>query len=119
MAEHGHDDEAVTVLERLLSRAPLDPLAHWFLAERLWDAGRGREALDRAKLAVRLDPGFDPRVETALSAVLMWSDRLEVPAEASDLAAPGARPCRRPPRLDSTRPRAERPIRGQRGAGRA
>ena len=92
------------MLERLLSRAPLDPLAHWFLAERLWDAGRGREALDRAKLAVRLDPGFDPRVETALSAVLMWSDRLEVPAEASDLARSRRATVPATPCLDSTSP---------------
>jgi cellulose synthase operon protein C len=79
-------DEAIRVLERLVARSPLDPLAHWYLAERLWDADRSREALDRAKLSVRMDTGVDPRAEIAWSAVMSWSDRLDAPEEAVDLA---------------------------------
>jgi cellulose synthase operon protein C len=79
-------DEAIRVLERLVARSPLDPLAHWYLAERLWDADRSREALDRAKLAVRMDTGTDPRAEIAWSAVMNWSDRIDAPEEAVELA---------------------------------
>jgi tetratricopeptide (TPR) repeat protein len=86
LAEAGHDDEAVAALERAAWRSPLDPLAHWHLAERLWQAGRSREALDRAKTAVRLDTGMDFRAETAWSAVMVWSERLDCPGEAVELA---------------------------------
>jgi cellulose synthase operon protein C len=79
-------DEAIRVLERLVARSPLDPLAHWYLAERLWDADRSREALDRAKLSVRMDTGADPRAEIAWSAVMNWSERVDAPEEAVELA---------------------------------
>jgi tetratricopeptide (TPR) repeat protein len=80
-------EEAVAVLERAAARSPTDPLAHGFLAERLWDAGRSREALDRAKLAVRHEPGYD----WAWHAAALWADRLEVPDEVPDLARELAR----------------------------
>jgi predicted Zn-dependent protease len=74
--------EALAVLRRNVLRSPLDPLAHGFLAEWLWEAGESREALDRAKLAVRHEPGYD----WAWHAIQLWSDRLEVPDEAADTA---------------------------------
>ncbi|MFO0847969.1 MAG: hypothetical protein U0871_05320 [Gemmataceae bacterium] len=86
LGDAGQDDEAIAVLERLVARTPADPLAHWVLAEHLWQLDRGREALDRAKRAVRLDPGIDPRADTAWAAVMAWSDRLDCPEEAVELA---------------------------------
>lgn len=80
--EAGEREEAVRVLERAAARSPLDPLAHGFLAERLWDVGRSREALDRVKTAIRHDPNY----EWAWHAVQVWSERLEVPEEAAELA---------------------------------
>ena len=80
--ESGEQEDAIGVMERATTRSPLDPFAHGFLAERLWEAGRSREALDRAKTAVRHEPGYD----YAWHLVQAWSDRLEVPDEAADLA---------------------------------
>jgi tetratricopeptide (TPR) repeat protein len=74
-------EEAIVVLERATSRNPLDALAHGFLAERLWEAGRSREALDRAKTAVRLEPGYD----WAWHAVQLWAERLDTPDEPAEL----------------------------------
>lgn len=76
------EDEAIAVLERTAVRSPMDPLAHGFLAERLWDAGRPREALHRAKLAVRHEPGYD----WAWQVVPLWAERMELPEEAIELA---------------------------------
>src|SRR5581483_5159929 len=80
--EAGEQQEAVVVMERAATRNPLDPFAHGFLAERLWDAGSSREALDRAKTAVRHEPGYD----WAWHAVQLWSERLESPDEPAELA---------------------------------
>jgi cellulose synthase operon protein C len=74
-------EEAIVALERATVRNPVDALAHGFLAERLWDVGRSREALDRAKTAVRLEPGYD----WAWNAVQLWSDRLDCPDEPAEL----------------------------------
>src|SRR5262249_4590669 len=70
LAEAGHDDEAVAALDRAAVRNPLDPLAHGFLAEQLWHAGHSQAALDRAKRAVRLEPGYD----WAWAALAEWSE---------------------------------------------
>jgi len=80
--EAGARDEAVAVMERAALRNPLDPFAHGFLAERLWEVGRSREALDRAKKAVRHEPSYD----WAWHAVQLWSERLEHPDEPAELA---------------------------------
>ncbi|MCE9560475.1 MAG: hypothetical protein K8U57_00325 [Planctomycetes bacterium] len=79
--ESEEQEEAIIVMERAAIKSPLDPFAHGFLAERLWDSGRSREALDRAKIAVRHEPGYD----WAWHAVQLWSDRLEVPEEPPEL----------------------------------
>jgi predicted Zn-dependent protease len=78
----GEPAEAVAVLERAARRSPLDPFAHGFLAERLWDADRFREALDRAKVAVRHEPGYD----WAWHAVQLWAERADAPDEPAELA---------------------------------
>jgi tetratricopeptide (TPR) repeat protein len=82
LEEAGDRDDAVRVMERAVLRSPLDPFAHGFLAERLWEAGRSREALDRAKTALRHEPGYD----WAWHCVQLWSERLEAPDEPADLA---------------------------------
>ena len=74
-------EDAIVVLERATTRNPMDALAHGFLSERLWDIGRSREALDRAKTAVRLEPGY----EWAWHAVQMWAERLDSPDEPAEL----------------------------------
>jgi tetratricopeptide (TPR) repeat protein len=79
-------DEALAALEQLLPHAAAEAHAHWLLAEQFWQADRGREALDRAKQAVRLDAHGDPRLESAWRAVVMWSDRLDSPTEALEFA---------------------------------
>ena len=87
LADGGEYDEAALVLERNVARTPLDPLAHGYLAERLWDSGRSEEALLHAEQAVRHEPGYD----WAWGAVANWGERLEKPdamiALARDLAA--------------------------------
>jgi tetratricopeptide (TPR) repeat protein len=80
-------EEAIVVLERATIRNPMDALGHGFLAERLWDIGRSREALDRAKTAVRLEPGY----EWAWHAVQMWAERLDNPDEPAELVRELAR----------------------------
>ncbi len=75
-------EDAIVVLERATVRNPLDSLLHGFLAERLWDEGRSREAIERAKTAVRLEPGYD----WAWHAVQMWAERLEEPDEPAELS---------------------------------
>ncbi len=82
LAEEDNFDDAILALEANLIRAPLDPLAHGFLAERLWNSDRGEEALAHAETAVRHEPGYD----WAWQAVGNWGDRLEKPDAALDLA---------------------------------
>lgn len=80
-------DDGIAVLRRNASRSPLDPMAHGFLAELLWEAGHSREAMDRAKLALRHEPGY----EWAWHAVQLWSERLDEPDEPIELARELAR----------------------------
>ena len=49
LTEAGEDDEAIRALERAVTRNPLDAWVRWLLADRLWQADRGHEALDHAK----------------------------------------------------------------------
>ena len=87
LAEEGEHEEAAVVLEKHLARSPLDPLAHGFLAERLWDSDRGEEALKHAEQAVRHEPGYD----WAWGAVANWGDRLDRPDAMLELARDLAR----------------------------
>ncbi len=82
LEEAEEPEEAIRVQERAAVRSPMDPFAHGFLAERLWEAGRSREALDRAKAAVRHEPGYD----WAWHAVQLWAERMELPDEPLELA---------------------------------
>jgi tetratricopeptide (TPR) repeat protein len=81
LAEQEEFDEAVRVLEENRGRTPLDPLAHGFLAERLWNTDRGEEAIGLAAAAVRHDPGYD----WAWGAVAGWGERLDRPDAALEL----------------------------------
>ena len=80
-------DDAVGILRRNAARSPLDPMAHGFLAEWLWEAGESQEALDRAKTALRHEPGYD----WAWHGAQLWADRLEAPDEPAGLAREIAR----------------------------
>ncbi|QEL16126.1 tetratricopeptide repeat protein [Limnoglobus roseus] len=82
LADADEEDEAVKVLEQAASRNAHDASNQAALADRLWNAGQSEEALEKAKLAVRLDPGFD----AAWRMVMHWSDRLDRPTEVIDLA---------------------------------
>ena len=80
-------DDSIAVLRRNAARSPLDPMAHGFLAEWLWESGQSRDAMDQAKLALRHEPGY----EWAWHAVQHWADRLEMPDEPVELARDLAR----------------------------
>ncbi len=82
LVEAEERDEALAVLETNLFKAVLDPLAHGFLAEQLWESDRGEEALKAAERAVRHEPGYD----WAWGAVSNWGDRVERPNAALTLA---------------------------------
>ncbi|MCS6865662.1 MAG: hypothetical protein RMJ56_06475 [Gemmataceae bacterium] len=87
LVDAGERAAAIAVLERTVWRNPLDPLAHGFLAERLWDEGRSREALEHAKIAARLEPGYD----WAWHHIQLWAERLDAPEEAADFVRALAR----------------------------
>ena len=80
-------DEALAVLATNRAKAALDPLAHGFLAEHLWESDRGEEALTAAERAVRHEPGYD----WAWGAVSNWGERLDRPDAALALARDLAR----------------------------
>jgi tetratricopeptide (TPR) repeat protein len=87
LVDAGERSAALAVLERTVLRNPLDPLAHGYLAERLWDEGRSREALEQVKIAARLEPGYD----WAWHHLQLWAERLDSPEEAADFARALAR----------------------------
>ncbi len=82
LAEGEEFEEAVSVLQTNLVRASMDPLAHGFLAERLWNSDRGEEAIRHAEAGVRHEPGYD----WAWQAVANWGERLDRPDASVDLA---------------------------------
>src|SRR4051812_16423735 len=65
----------------------MDPLAHGFLAERLWNSDRGEEAIRHAEAGVRHEPGYD----WAWQAVANWGERLDRPEASLELARSLAR----------------------------
>jgi len=82
LVEAEERDESLAVLRANLAKAPLDPLAHGFLAEQLWESDEGEAALEAAERAVRHEPGYD----WAWSALANWGERVERPDAALALA---------------------------------
>jgi tetratricopeptide (TPR) repeat protein len=82
LGEQGEYDAATAVLEANVVRTSMDPFAHMFLAERLWNSDRGEDALRHAEIAVRHEPGYD----WAWAAVANWGERLDRPDAALELA---------------------------------
>ncbi len=80
-ADHRAEESRV-VLEQAVARSPLDPVNHGYLADNLWNANEGKEALDRLKIALKMDPGYD----WAWRALGNWADRVEPPEDPIDTA---------------------------------
>lgn len=70
------------ILEDAIVAAPLDPIHHGCLAQVLWKLGEQESAVDRAKHALRLDPGYD----WAWSTLGTWERELARPGLTADLA---------------------------------
>ena len=75
-------DDARVVLEQAVARAPLDPVNHGYLADNLWNAEEGTEALRRVGIALRIDPGYD----WAWRHLAVWAERLEEGDNAAQVA---------------------------------
>ena len=75
-------EDARVVLEQAVARAPLDPVNHGYLADNLWNAGDSDEALERLRIALKLDPGYD----WAWRALSDWAERMECPDKAVETA---------------------------------
>jgi cellulose synthase operon protein C len=78
----GEFGEAQHLLERGTSRSPLDYSMHVSLGEVLWRLGEKDAALERAKQAVQIEPGYD----RAWSALEFWSAQLGRPEVALEAA---------------------------------
>ncbi len=75
-------DEARTVLEQAVGRTPLDPVNHGYLADNLWNANESDDAVERLRIALKLDPGYD----WAWRALGDWTERMECPEKAVETA---------------------------------
>jgi tetratricopeptide (TPR) repeat protein len=75
-------EEARVVLEQSVARTPLDPVNHGYLADNLWNSGDSEDALERIRLALKLDPGYD----WAWRALGDWTERMECPDRAIVIA---------------------------------
>jgi cellulose synthase operon protein C len=88
-------EDARVVLEQAVARSPLDPVNHGYLADNLWTAADDgdptdpddgaplrREAIDRLRIALKLDPGYD----WAWRHLGLWTDRLGEPDRAVEIA---------------------------------
>jgi tetratricopeptide (TPR) repeat protein len=78
----GRLDEAKTLLERAVARAPLIASNHAALARTLWQRGEREEAIERVRQALLLDPG----VEWAWNMLHDWAAKLNRPQLAVDFA---------------------------------
>ncbi len=87
LAGNDQKGEAVVVLEQAIARAPLDPVNHAELAEHLWKNAEADAALDRLRVALMLDPGFD----WAWRHLSMWADTSDQPERAVEVARAVAR----------------------------
>ncbi len=88
-------DEARVILEQAVARSPLDPVNHGYLADNLWSVAEQddladadevqalrREAVDRLSIALKIDPGYD----WAWRHLSMWTEQMDEPARAADIA---------------------------------
>ncbi len=82
MEENGQAEDARVVLEQAVARSPLDPVNHGYLADSLWNAGESDEALERLRIALKLDPGYD----WAWRSLAEWAERMERPEAAVEIA---------------------------------
>ncbi len=78
----GEYDRSRQLLERAVARNPLDVGNHLRLADLQWRHGDREAALQRVQKAVETDPGFEPAWER-LNA---WSDELDCPERALEVA---------------------------------
>ncbi|HKB06190.1 MAG TPA: hypothetical protein VKD90_28600 [Gemmataceae bacterium] len=94
MEANEQQEEARVVLEQAVARSPLDPVNHGYLADNLWNAGdspgvdpddgraQKHDAVERLRIALRIDPGYD----WAWRHLGIWTERLEEPEGAVDVA---------------------------------
>lgn len=88
-------EDARVILEQAVARAPLDPVNHGYLADNLWSAADQAdpthpdeaeeiqtEAIERLRIALRIDPGYD----WAWRHLGLWTERLNEPDRAADIA---------------------------------
>jgi len=74
-------EDARVVLEQAVARSSLDPVNHGYLADNLWNSGDSTEALERLRVALKLDPGYD----WAWRALSDWTERMECPENAVEI----------------------------------
>ena len=95
MEANDESEEARVVLEQAVARSPLDPVNHGYLADNLWTAGDAagaieptegtalqRDAIERLRIALRIDPGYD----WAWRHLGLWTERMSEPQRAVEVA---------------------------------
>lgn len=75
-------EAARVVLEQAVARSPLDPVNHGFLADNLWNDHQSEEAVLRLEIALKIDPGY----EWAWRHLGVWTERMDLPDRAIDVA---------------------------------
>lgn len=100
-------EDARVILEQAVARSPLDPVNHGYLADNLWTAAEHQDALhpdsdedsndssepsdvialrndaiERLRIALRIDPGYD----WAWRHLGIWTDQLDAPERAAEIA---------------------------------
>lgn len=78
----GRLEDAEAVIVDALGRLPLDSFLHGFLADIRWKLGRRDEAIESAKRAIAIEPGYD----WAWRVVGTWGEELGRPDLAIELA---------------------------------
>jgi cellulose synthase operon protein C len=88
-------EEARVILEQAVARTPLDAVNHGYLADNLWAAAEQtdpahpddgasvrQDAVERLRIALKIDPGYD----WAWRHLGMWTERLDEPDRAIEIA---------------------------------
>jgi tetratricopeptide (TPR) repeat protein len=88
-------EDARVILEQAVARSPLDAVNHGYLADNLWTAADQtdpaeiedgavlrRDAVERLRIALKIDPGYD----WAWRHLGMWTERLDEPERAIEIA---------------------------------